>query len=107
MDRQSEPVNHDDTSLRRQPPDPFRNCELKIASGTKNTFDLMRPKNARITDNNDAPNVSVGSSNATTKKKSVDPQFTALLGSGLKKFILIIFDIVCVILKWWMERPVI
>ncbi|CAG8531162.1 24171_t:CDS:2 [Gigaspora rosea] len=55
---------------RRQPPDPFHNCELKTASEMKNVFDLMRPKNARITDHNDAPNVSVGSSNTTTKMKA-------------------------------------
>ncbi|CAG8833455.1 23366_t:CDS:2, partial [Gigaspora margarita] len=42
-------------------------------SGTKNAFDLMhsqKQKNARITDHNDAPNVSIGSSNGITKKKA-------------------------------------
>ncbi|CAG8471865.1 9784_t:CDS:10 [Gigaspora rosea] len=46
-------------TLRRQPPDPFCNRELKTASGTKNVFDIMRfqkQKNARITDHNNAPN---------------------------------------------------
>ncbi|RIB28822.1 hypothetical protein C2G38_2156920 [Gigaspora rosea] len=60
-------------TLRRQPPDPFCNRELKTASGTKNVFDIMRfqkQKNARITDHNNAPNVSVGLSNTTTKKKA-------------------------------------
>ncbi|CAG8569500.1 15672_t:CDS:2 [Gigaspora margarita] len=67
----SDAVSH--SQLRRQSFDSFRNCELKTASGTKNAFDLMHPqkqKNARITDHNDAPNVSVGSSNAITKKKA-------------------------------------
>ncbi|CAG8751110.1 31428_t:CDS:1 [Gigaspora margarita] len=64
-------VSH--SQLQRQPPDPFRNCELKTASGTKNAFDLIhsqKQKNTRITDHNDAPNVSVESSNAITKKKA-------------------------------------
>ncbi|CAG8802807.1 44105_t:CDS:2, partial [Gigaspora margarita] len=42
-------------------------------SEMKNAFDLMHPqkqKNTRITDHNNAPNVSVGSSNAITKKKA-------------------------------------
>ncbi|CAG8857646.1 43244_t:CDS:2, partial [Gigaspora margarita] len=61
------------SQLRRQPPDPFCNCRLKTAPGTKNAFDLMHPqkqKNAIITNHNDTPNVSVGSSNAITRKKA-------------------------------------
>ncbi|RIB01727.1 hypothetical protein C2G38_2050632 [Gigaspora rosea] len=34
-------VSH--SQLRKQPPDPFCNCGLKIAPGTSNAFDLMRP----------------------------------------------------------------
>ncbi|CAG8829444.1 16631_t:CDS:2, partial [Gigaspora margarita] len=57
--------------LQRQPPDPFRNCGLKIAPGTNNIFDLMHPQKQKNTDyNNDTPNVSVGSSNTTTRKKA-------------------------------------
>ncbi|CAG8780364.1 26839_t:CDS:2 [Dentiscutata erythropus] len=53
-------------------PDPFRNCELKIALGTKNTLDLMHlQKNTKITDhNNDTPDISIGSSNTIIKKKA-------------------------------------
>ncbi|CAG8809049.1 2090_t:CDS:2 [Gigaspora margarita] len=57
--------------LRRQPPDPFRNCGLKIALGTNNAFDQMHPQKQKNTNyNNDTPNVSVGSINTTTRKKT-------------------------------------
>ncbi|CAG8842800.1 8647_t:CDS:2, partial [Gigaspora margarita] len=49
------------SQLQRQPPDPFRNCELKTASGIKNAFDLMRPQKQKNADHNDVPNVSVRS----------------------------------------------
>ncbi|CAG8806126.1 35067_t:CDS:2 [Gigaspora margarita] len=54
-----------------QLPDPFHNCGLKIALGTNNAFDLMHPQKQKNTDhNNNTPNVSVGSSNTTTRKKA-------------------------------------
>ncbi|CAG8837590.1 41797_t:CDS:2, partial [Gigaspora margarita] len=55
--------------LQRQPSDPFHNCGLKIAPETNNAFDLMHPQKQKNTDN-DIPNVSVGSSNTTTRKKA-------------------------------------
>ncbi|CAG8546858.1 17363_t:CDS:2 [Gigaspora margarita] len=45
----------------------------------------QKQKNARITNHNNAPNISVGSSNTITKRRLVDPQFEALLGSAKRK----------------------
>ncbi|CAG8844297.1 15807_t:CDS:2, partial [Gigaspora margarita] len=42
---------------------------LKIAPGTNNAFDLMRPQKQKNTNhNNDIPNVSVGSNNTTKER---------------------------------------
>ncbi|RIB13228.1 hypothetical protein C2G38_2326406 [Gigaspora rosea] len=94
-------VSH--SQLRRQPPDPFRNCELETASGTKNAFDIMRPQKQNMQELLIImmhQMYSLDQVMPPQKRRLVDPQFAALLGSCLKKFILIIFDLMCVILKW-------
>ncbi|CAG8720319.1 25691_t:CDS:2, partial [Dentiscutata erythropus] len=69
------PVSY--SQLRKQPPDPFRNCDLKAASGTRNAFDLMytrEKKNTRISEHDETNSVDINNKRVLYKRQKVNTQ---------------------------------